>query len=49
MTTSKTASIKVIQHKREEHRIVSSAMPTATAEEVSASTCSCVVHLCGCK
>ena len=40
--------IRVIQTARTDGELTRVATPEATAAEVKASTCSCVVHLCGC-
>ena len=43
-----TSAIRVLQPAQSQHSIVRHALPDASADEVTASTCSCVVHLCGC-
>jgi hypothetical protein len=49
MSTNNVLNIKIIQPARCEEEIVRHVMPEATHEQVTASTSSCVVHLCGCK
>lgn len=42
-------TLKVVQAGRSQSEIVRPASREATAKEVSAAMCSCVVHLCGCE
>ena len=46
--SSSIAKIRIVQPARSEAEVVHHALPEATPNEVRASTCSCVVHLCGC-
>lgn len=47
--TEAPPAIRVVQQRRTEEDVVRHARPEATPAEVTASTCSCVVHLCGCE
>lgn len=47
--TQMTTTVKVVQPAKTNAAVVRHVSPEATPEEVSASMCSCVVHLCGCK
>lgn len=47
--TKPAPRIRVIQRARSEAQIIRHVQPEARTDEVVASTCSCVVHLCGCK
>lgn len=46
--TEAKPTIRVVQPRRTNDDVVRHAKPEATSSEVTASTCSCVVHLCGC-
>jgi len=49
MTSTNETSIRIIQSGSSQADLVRPATPEATPEQVTAATCSCVVHLCGCK
>jgi len=50
MTDPATRSaIRVLQAPKRQDEIVLHVTDGATADEIKASMCSCVVHLCGCK
>ena len=48
ITSPTQATIRVLQPARTETTIRRPALIEASKEDVVASTCSCVVHLCGC-
>ena len=49
MTTEADSEIRVIQEAKTEQELTRPVEPGATDQEIVAATCSCVVHLCGCR
>jgi hypothetical protein len=46
--TTTVSIVKVVQPARQEASVVRHVHEDATVDEIKASMCSCVVHLCGC-
>lgn len=48
-TTARDIEVRVVQPRQSEEDLVRPVSADAREEEIVAATCSCVVHLCGCK